>query len=667
MFANILVRRPRTYAFIICVAFLIFYIWFANRDGRDWNDNYIMKLVNTRLSLIISKTERPIIVKGKNPGLILDTPGCKIPKLDPFDPSVIDLYEKTEVYDCAGRPLFMHSQPGGSIALNKTALKVHYDVNPKDVFCVYRGIYRLHEKAGDVRENSYSYTEYDILDFDVPLKQDHIVVNCDIGGKENFTQFFPLVYLKKEVESVKSKIPEPPSRLNVIIHAIDSISKLNFLRHFKKTKRFIKEKGNFFDMKGYNKVGDNTFPNLTPLLTGQHVEAIWNESVKNSMFFDDVDIIWKKYSEKGFRTFYAEDSPFFGTFNYARRGFNNTPTDYYMRPLYLAMHKSELRKKKYWYCFNNQLEPEIMYNYVADFIATMGTRPYFTFSITSSLTHDYINHAGYADAPATDFLEKIWTMGALNNSVVILFGDHGLRFGKIRNIYIGKFEERMPFLYVHFPTWFLEQNPDVHKNLKTNTERLVTLFDVYATMVHLLNPTKKLTPLEKVKVSPYGLSLMEEISPYRTCEKAGIFPHWCTCQVFQYVSPMDREILQSAKVVKDHLKNITIKYNQTCATINVDAVKEAKLGQLNDLVLRFLKHEGIILDRSVSYGERIVRYEDFLVTITTKPCGDIFEATVRHNVVDDSYDVVDVNNIDFDPSMHNCIEDQKLRPFCCCK
>ena len=68
-----------------------------------------------------------------------------------------------------------------------------------------------------------------------------------------------------------SKIP------NILLLAFDS-------------KAFIERK-EFYTMYGYNKVGDNTFPKLVPLLTGHYVEDILNNTFKEKL--DYFSLIWK--------------------------------------------------------------------------------------------------------------------------------------------------------------------------------------------------------------------------------------------------------------------------------------------------------------------------------------------------------------------------------------
>ncbi|CAG2162861.1 unnamed protein product [Oppiella nova] len=81
-------------------------------------------------------------------------------------------------------------------------------------------------------------------------------------------------------------------------------------------------------MYGYNKVADNTFVNLTPLLTGYYLEDIWNETISKT-----------DYSNRGYNTLLMEDAPDIATFNYLKIGFNEPPTDYYLRPFSLAIEK----------------------------------------------------------------------------------------------------------------------------------------------------------------------------------------------------------------------------------------------------------------------------------------------------------------------------------------
>lgn len=57
--------------------------------------------------------------------------------------------------------------------------------------------------------------------------------------------------------------------LGVAVIGIDSISRLNFMRQMVKSYHFITEELNGDVMYGFTKVGENTFPNVIPMLTGR--------------------------------------------------------------------------------------------------------------------------------------------------------------------------------------------------------------------------------------------------------------------------------------------------------------------------------------------------------------------------------------------------------------
>lgn len=79
---------------------------------------------------------------------------------------------------------------------------------------------------------------------------------------------------------------------NILFIGLDSISRVNFDRHFPITSKLL-VKHKFYTMYGYNKVADNTFVNLTPLLTGHYLEDIWNETMSKSVFLNYFPFIWK--------------------------------------------------------------------------------------------------------------------------------------------------------------------------------------------------------------------------------------------------------------------------------------------------------------------------------------------------------------------------------------
>jgi len=96
------------------------------------------------------------------------------------------------------------------------------------------------------------------------------------------------------------------------------------------------------------------------------------------------------------------------------------------------------------------------------------------------LTHDYLNSAGLADPIVAKLLNRLFNQNLLSNTILVLFSDHGIRFGPIRQTLSGKLEERLPFMHIFMPdNWR-------NNNLSINSNRLTTPFDIHATLTHII-------------------------------------------------------------------------------------------------------------------------------------------------------------------------------------
>ena len=110
---------------------------------------------------------------------------------------------------------------------------------------------------------------------------------CPKTGHQIYQKVVPLIpVLESDSKPYSDDLP------NVLFVGIDSVSRLNFDRHFPQTAKLL-AKHKFYTMFGYNKVADNTFVNLTPLLTGHYLEDIWNETVSRKLFLNYFPFIWK--------------------------------------------------------------------------------------------------------------------------------------------------------------------------------------------------------------------------------------------------------------------------------------------------------------------------------------------------------------------------------------
>lgn len=333
---------------------------------------------------------------------------------------------------------------------------------------------------------------------------------------------------------------------------------------------------------GYNKVGDNTFPNLVPVLSGFHVEEIekfcWNGT---SDVFDDCPWIWKNYSDAGYNTGFGEDGSWYGLFTYGKSGFSQPPVDYYLRT-YIKSNEDEIghpAKYNTKYCSGTRLTTQVLYDYAYKFCSnfTLSDKKFWGFYWGTTLVHDYLNLCPEVDDMYVDFLKKIRDEGTLNQTVVFFMSDHGIRWGGIRETFQGRLEERLPFLFILLPEWFKEEYSSAVMNLLKNRHMLTSPFDVHETMIDLLdlNNVKQEVLLKRARElnGKRGISLFLPVPKDRKCVNAGIPEEWCTCHQSQNISVSDEKVKIAAETVVDHINNMLFQYIQ-CAHLTLKNVRK---------------------------------------------------------------------------------------------
>lgn len=169
-----------------------------------------------------------------------------------------------------------------------------------------------------------------------------------ILGLSEFSEFFFW-------QVPQSEKPLQPN-FNVLLLGLDSLSRLNFLRHLPLTAAFLERQG-FQSMTGHHKVGENSFPNVLPMLTGRPGRDFYDSSVHWKIKFDDVPLIWKRFQRRGYLTTFLEDMPAYGFFH-SRGGFSRQPTEYYSTPVNMAL----WGQLYYQYtCYQEVVENEVSY------------------------------------------------------------------------------------------------------------------------------------------------------------------------------------------------------------------------------------------------------------------------------------------------------------------
>nr|CAI5831946.1 unnamed protein product [Callosobruchus analis] len=309
-----------------------------------------------------------------------------------------------------------------------------------------------------------------------------------------------------------------------------------------RTKNFLVDNG-FLEYMGYNKIDDNTFPNFNALLTGLDLKmskAICRPTEVGML--DKCPMIWYDYRDNGFVTAYAEDWADLSTYNYEKKGFLNPPTDYYFKPYFDAcrtMLYNTLIDNMPFHC-GPETQGERVLNIAKDFANTFKNQPKFGIFWMNTFSHNYISSPSRMDGVFERFFTDLKKDGVLEDNMVVLLADHGMRFGPIRSTIQGWYEERLPVNFISVPSWFRQQYPKRYENLKSNSRKATSTYDFYMTLQDILAMSTNYE-VKNSKACPTCMSFFDEIPEVRGCQEAGIPTIWCTC-LGKFEKTNDKEI-----------------------------------------------------------------------------------------------------------------------------
>lgn len=530
-------------------------------------------------------------------------------------------------------------------------------------------------------------------------------------GPDNESRFFPAVRITKQHNLTKSDFAEVECKssegkywaglvsgfrkdssvgkapavkneekplLDVMMFGISSLSRNDFIRKLPQTYRYLMETLDAHVLESYNIIGDGKAHNLIPMLTGSR-EVELPETRKRITGSSNVHVfpfIWNEYKTMHYVTAFNEDKPGFATFNFRLKGFVWPPTTHYMRPLYMVFEKQQ-RFYQTPFCWGLIPQHQVMLNYVRDFMLTYEGYPKFSFSFLSELSEGYVNLISVADEDVQKWLEELKTKNALNNTILMIFSDHGTQFEDIRNILEGKIEERLPFFSFVFPEWFPKTYPEQYENFKKNRNRLTTPFDIHETLRDILRlQGSQASPVSTSETQNItrALSLFQRIPKDRTCVDADIDPQWCICLSSEWVP-------QTPKIdyLKEELTNVAInKINDFTSTqrLHCSKIMLKEILWIKNLVLneKLLKYKGVkdIDGFQPDFTSNMNKSKDiYQIQFSTKPGNFIFRADVIYNFLSGVADT-GMNTIRrIDNEYSGCVTAdyirKPLKEFCFCK
>nr|XP_022909093.1 uncharacterized protein LOC111420352 [Onthophagus taurus] len=431
-----------------------------------------------------------------------------------------------------GRPALMASN-STSIYFIKDAIQYYDIIIIDDLVCSYTPFRRIPPKLDGKEDNNFEYltTIYFFPYSDhVVVEDEFIMVECFYKQKLIYTDFFAFVPLKS------SYAVRNDEDFNVLLMGFDGTSRLNFYRHWPHTRDVLQQFG-AEELFGYNKVGGNSFANLMPLLAGVSFselrELCWPE---NTTYFDDCSFIWDVYKRNGYVTAYADDTFEHGLFRDSGcMGFKREQHTDYLFDYFIALAELKIgnNKEGYFYnCIGSRETYKVFLNYIEQFLDRMSRHrlKFFGSFFETVMSHDSIFKPKISDTTISLFFNSTLMEKILENTILVVYSDHGARFGKFRyGSFQGFIEDLLPYIAFYFPDSFKNRYKSLYDNFKINRYRLTTPYDIHKTLLDLfqLSDTTQ-TQTTNIRYSKY-YSLFEKIPENRNCDDANIPLEYCAC------------------------------------------------------------------------------------------------------------------------------------------
>lgn len=605
-------------------------------------------------------------VREQHKSYFINTPGCRMPKFNVFD-AYINAYLSKEMSIFCKPPLVSSDQHSLWISLNRTEISDIYNVETvDDLNCYYQAFYRKGDSSNEFPDVRYALPFGDL----VRVSDENIRVICtynDVEIYRDYHFFFPdrenLSTVDGNLGIVGDHSNSTANKYNVMVIGLDSVSRLNFHRQMIESADVLLNQLRAIELFGYNKVADNTYPNLMPVLAGLDEDEMQAACMPNkSDTFDQCHFIWDEYKRRNYTTMFAEDMAWIGLFNYFKNGFTRAPTDYYFRTfIYECETNIGTQKESNAYmCLGGRRTVDVFIEYMNKFVAyiTEANMSHFSFFWSSAYTHDFFNYPALLDQAFATFLRNLSNnRGALDNTFLLVMSDHGLRFGSYRNTYQGMMEERQPFLYLIPPTNFPAKYPVAMRNLVMNQRALTTHFDLYETMRDLYDVQSLTSAALKQRIEemhdtdpmPRGISLFLPIPSNRTCVAAGISPHWCTCHERKDIPKNDPRVIDAARKVVNTMNEL-LNGRPLCQKLSLNSITDANLGTSNKAINKNTTNS----------------FVDISVRLQTKPGFGEFEATVRVHDNNDMNLTGSISRTNLYGEQSNCIDDYHLKLYCFC-
>jgi hypothetical protein len=167
-------------------------------------------------------------------------------------------------------------------------------------------------------------------------------------------------------------------------------------------------------------------------------------------------------------------------------------------------------------------------------------------------THNKLQDVGSSAFIVRGFIKALRAIAMKNNvplPLLVLHADHGAHYGGIQLTKAGRIEHKFGMLIILVPERLLIKKPNMRSTLKTNSDRLVSAFDLHHTMLEFAKVDKKVGK-EKMGQDEAELAGIDKFNIFnqvvpvdRKCSNAGIENFLCICDKWYAIKKEELPVL----------------------------------------------------------------------------------------------------------------------------
>ncbi|CAG7834366.1 unnamed protein product, partial [Allacma fusca] len=452
--------------------------------------------------------------------------------------------------------------------------------------------------------------DYELINHGKILERHYNVSSMDMFMAECNNSYNFEANIRTDKDSVQEKlnhwknIQDKP--ISVLMIGVDTSSRSHVHRSLPKTLGIMKNMG-FVDFEGYHSVYANTIQNFYAFLMGLSEAQVY-EGCRPSWFevVDSCPLIWENFEAHKYVTLHLDD--WRGSFQWVSGvGFEKQPTDYFLNALFReVLEKRDNKSGMSRECASSEPLPSFMIRYTERFLKKFKHIPFFALTWFTMPLHDFPEALPNMDERLHELFAYLQsTPEIFENTVIILIGDHGERYGIFSSGSIEGFLERvLTPLFIRVPENLKIKHPEINfqENLIQNSDKLVTGFDVHQTLLHILalsslSVTPDMPSSEFQAQHENRSSLFLPIVTDRDCSTVNIPLGLCVCNTTTEITSLNNPFheLMILRFAVDKLNEIVekSKYSEKCESWDkfVESVVSADVieirGNSSKILLKF--------------------------------------------------------------------------------